>query len=215
MKIALATLLLIGAADPAAAAIIHFTNPAPGEPGHYDWHWVGSPLLGPIAYNWLDITKSPQDQTNTINGDSVGQGGRIFDAWIGLSNGTSGGAFVTVVPDPPYIPQTQALLFGDPLTGFTYEASAEHVYLDFESSDDFSLIPAGERRYIGVQISGGRYGWIEVMREPFSVNLTAYSWAYETRPGVFLFAGQIPTPGSAALFGIAAIAGSARRRRRA
>src|SRR5690606_30435352 len=83
----LAVITVCGAAATVNAEIVHFVNPAPGEPGHYDWRFL---LLHDVHY--LDITRAPWEQTDTPNGNSVVQR-RIADDFSDLitDDGTVGG----------------------------------------------------------------------------------------------------------------------------
>lgn len=183
-------------ASAAHAEIIHFINPAPGEPGHYDWH---APSGGNLMY--LDITASPAAQLNEWNPSSVGQ------TMSGLPFTTSflaGATFAVATVDQPFV---LALELGDTLLTRTFVNDG--LSSAFLQTPPGTVFPTGERRYIGVLTTDGRYGWIEVERAGGS--FTAYSWAYETVPGIPITAGQVPAPGAAVLLGVGAFA---RRRSR-
>lgn len=185
-------------AGPATGEIVHFVNPAPGEVGHYDWRWPGEIFAPP---SWLDITRGAAEQLNTINGSSVAQTG--FGSWLDSFNSTFDGAAVAVHLDEFFGAYTRALGAGDTLLGWEYAQFSLHHYWNSEQPMPAwgeSFFPVGERRYLGVLTADGRHGWIEVERT--GGNLTAYSWAYETAPGVPITAGQVPAPGAAVLLGI-------------
>lgn len=199
--------LAIAVAGPIASAeIVYFENPAPGQPGHYDWY-------APVGIaRYLDVTLSAADQENTENGSSIGQAisgiptGGTFGVMIGTAAGP--GALFTstfaVVPNELYV---LALGLGDPLNGLDYEAYGS--YTPGLPAPPGSWFPEGERRYVGVRTDDGNFGWIEVERTGLS--LSAFSWAYETVPGAPMLAGVVPSPCTLALL---AAAGLGRRPRR-
>ncbi len=191
---------LYGVIASAQGAIIHFTNPAPGQPGHHDWHF--EQVEG--WQSWLDITKSASEQSNTSNLNSISQQrhgyGNIHQ------DGAAIIAWVFAGSEPP---QTTALSYGQPVAnprdGGEFSGWAVHAGSPFSSE-----FAEGMHLYIGVRILGGSRGWIEVVRT--GMNFTAYAWAYETEPGVPIYAGQIPAPGALALFAISAFISPSRRR---
>ncbi|MBX3381884.1 MAG: hypothetical protein KF864_00080 [Phycisphaeraceae bacterium] len=197
------------AAATARADIVHFVNPAPGQPGHYNWQW-GPPWLP--GNRWLDITHGPADQPNTSNGSSVAQYGQ--SSWLDTFNGTKSlGAAVAVLDDNVWGRYTHALGPGDTLLASVFHSESTHYYSNSEQPDPpwgVSLFPEDERRYIGVLTADGRFGWIEVERT--GVSLAAFSWAYETVPGVPIAAGQIPAPGAAVVLALGVLGVAARRR---
>lgn len=211
----IATAVLCAASFPAAAhaEIIHFTNPAPGQPGHYGWRWESTAGW----QSWLDVTRAPTSQSNVLNGDSVGQlvvtfatGANITSSWPGIP-----AADVAIDPENYAQPLTLALHEGATLGGHAYQSQAHHFNPAMcpGEPEPMSLFPEGERRFIGVRTSSFRYGWIEVLRTGES--LTAFAWAYETQPGVLILAGQVPAPAAAALLGVASTLHLFRRRRAA
>jgi hypothetical protein len=187
----------------ARAEIIHFTNPTPGESGHYDWHF--EPVEGWQC--WLDITRAADEQTNKMNGNSISQ---WFESTFGV-NHCGGGAQVLV--DAPvgggnWFHYVWAYATGEQLVEEPFKSqwgSAIFVYGDYSRFNE-------EHRYIGVRTQSGNRGWIEVVRD--GMNLSAIAWAYETEPGVPIYAGQIPTPGPLALLAIGAFTSSTLSRRR-
>jgi hypothetical protein len=193
----------------AFAGIIYFENPPPGQEGHFNWHWQMR-FEEETFENWLDITKSPMEQSDIGGTNSVGQlclGCDITSDY----NWTSGGAAVATFQDGA-IHATMALDFGDPVQTNQFETLSAHVY-DFEKRhSDFEV---GVLSYIGVLTGSGNYGWILVERIGEShfdlYNLVAYAWAYETIPGKPINAGDIPAPGGAAAFALLAL-GTRRRR---
>lgn len=189
---AITIVALSAVATPARAGIVHFVNPEPGQPGHYAWHLD---LIEPPS--WLDITLSPQAQTNLPNGNSVVQLAGSFGNLHHPEPG-SPGQHALVLADLGSISFTAALSFGDPVQagpGQDFLASTAHVGVG-----DDSNFAEGVPLYIGVLTMDGHYGWIEVVRDDFT--FTALSWAYQTKPGVAIYAGQIPAPGALALLGI-------------
>jgi len=193
-----------GGGGEAAAAIVHFVNPAPGEPGHHAWQLD---ILGPPS--WLDITLSPHAQTNAPSPNSVAQLAGSFGNLHGPDPG-SPGQHALVLANLGPIPFTAALLYGDPVQADAtsdFFASTAHT-----GGGDLTNFPEGEHRYIGVLTMAGNFGWIEVVRHDMS--LTAIAWAYETQPGVVIHAGQIPAPGVLAVLALGAMAGRRRVRRR-
>jgi hypothetical protein len=73
----------------------------------------------------------------------------------------------------------------------------------------------GGIEHLGVEfdISGDtHYGWIEIESRERGVLIIVHRWAYESEPGVPIFAGRIPEPSSLAL--VLACLGLALRRRR-
>lgn len=181
----------------ASADIVHFVNPAPGQPGHWDWHW--SNQAG--EQRWLNITLSPYDQPGGLFGSSVRQLGVNFIPEG--RNFTIGGA--AVASDGVW---TLPLEAGTPLGSQHYAVHSFH-WMEGVGEDE-SMFPPSQRKYMGVLTTNGQYGWIEVERRDAS--FTAYSWAYETQPGVPIVAGAIPAPGAAVLLALASITVSRRRR---
>ena len=180
----------------AHAHIVHFTNPAPGNPAHYPWE---VPIWGQDLV-YLDITVGPGEQLNVENGNSIGQGIAHGFGWAAFI----GGAAVAVnAPDELFL---QSFMDGDSLAGHDYS-----TWSGFTGEPGKPEFPEGERRYIGVQTATGNYGWIEVERAGLS--FTAYAWAYETEPGVVILAGQVPTPGAAAVLTLGVLGATVRRSR--
>lgn len=205
----LSAALALGSLAPAGfAAIVHHLNPPLGEPGHYAWFAeIGVP-------NWLDITLPAAAQTNAESGSTIAQGlGGVPGGWpdwsvlIGGDSNHPGpwSAFAVAEDDDAFV---LALSQGDTLADRRYESWA--LYALGMPPNVSSLFPEGERRYIGVRTANGRFGWVEVAR--FGQSLAAFSWAYETEPGVAITAGQVPAPGAAALLALASLRGIRRRR---
>jgi len=202
----LGVLAIAGAGPIASAEIVHFVNPAPGQPGHYNW-------FAPIGEScFLDVTLPAAEQPNQENGTSIGQGVSGFPVGgiFGVMVGTAGpGAILTssfVVNSEPES-RTLPLSYGQPLAGqvyssFGYYSTGAPPFIE-------SLFPEGERRYVGVRTDSGNYGWIEVERT--GLTLSAFSWAYETVPGAPIRAGVVPSPCTLTLL---AAAGLLRRSRR-
>ena len=74
----------------------------------------------------------------------------------------------------------------------------------------------GGRDFLGVEfdISGQtHYGWVQIQSVDLAVFARIIDWAYESEPGVGIFAGQIPEP-SAALLAVCGLAAVLSRRRR-
>ena len=60
----------------------------------------------------------------------------------------------------------------------------------------------GGIEYLGVEIDingEAHYGWVEVQSRPNTTVAIVHRWAYESEPGVPIFAGRIPEPSGAAL----------------
>ncbi|MCK6478339.1 MAG: hypothetical protein L6Q35_16080 [Phycisphaerales bacterium] len=136
----------------AGAHIVHFTNPAPGQPGHFDWH---APSGGDLMF--LDITAAPTDQIDQWSLSTIGQ----TASGLPLTTNFAGGAALAVATiDEPFV---LALEHG--------QSFHDRVFIDNGMSSAFLTTPpgtrfeAGERRYIGVLTADGRYGWIEVSRD--------------------------------------------------
>jgi hypothetical protein len=188
------------------AGIIYFQNPPPGQEGHYDWKWVPDDRV----QHWLDVTRGPHQQSNTLNLQSIGQ----FDVGgLDYLNITENGAQVMVEDDTVL---TLALNFGDPIPNGRWDDLATHAFEgEFGAQSNFAPgIPA----YIGVLTGNGNYGWILVVRGDGDLedqmSLTAIAWAYETIPGKPIYAGQVPAPGALAAFALAAPPSLITRRRR-
>lgn len=199
--------ILCACGSTAHAEIIHFVNPAPGQPGHYDWHWEDATDWR----SWLDITRGPADQPNVLNGNSVGQlgvwfapGGNVTTSWPGVP-----AADVAVDSENYTQFLTLALSEGAPLAGHAYMSQSHH-FNPMWPGEPLSLFPEGERRFIGVRTNAFNYGWIEVERTGGS--FAAFSWAFETVAGVPIAAGQVPEPGAAVLLGAGVFAACRRRR---
>jgi len=196
----IAALCLVVCGSAAHGDIVHFVNPAPGAPGHYDWRYAG-----PWDDRFLDITRSPGAQTGAAGGNSVSQRrigfdfGDIIDD-IGEVNGHYG--YGEPLADVLVVPSlfTAALTIGQPVDaedGLMWSDRSRHVSVGFPGVS--SEFPVSERGYIGVRIAGGRFGWIEVERD--FLGLIARSWAFETVPGVAIAAGAVPAPGAIAVLG--------------
>lgn len=206
MHIRTASCLIVGmfCAGGASAAIVHFTNPSPGQPGHFHWR---SEFEVP---HYLDITRASTDQPNIDTGSSIGQvhyAVSPLEGFVGLLIGPAGVATHYWGNEGELI----AFQFGASIIGLHYQALG---IIATEYLNNFaSPFPEGERRYVGVVTDTGSYGWIEVER--FGLRLAAYSWAYETEPGAPILAGQIPAPGAVSALGIGALLAPCRRARRA
>lgn len=211
MKIAaLASLLGAGVfASAASADIVHFVNPALGQPGHYDWR------LGDLwDSRYLDITLAPGVQPNTPGANAVAQNRIAFDFGeiiddIGIVSGHQAWdtplAEVLVVPSLYTAALTHGAIVGAG-DGLAWSDRSRHL----SSAPLISQFPEGQRLYIGVRIQGDRLGWIEVSRN--SLSLTAHAWAYQTEPDVPIVAGQVPAPASLALCGLGGCITMRRRR---
>lgn len=210
MKIAtLAGLLGAGAfASATSADIVHFVNPAPDQPGHYDWRfdwWTLEP-------SWLDITRAPSDQMNVPSGAAVGQ---LFagegDADYNMHEG---GAHLLAMPSWGGWSFTQCLAESDPVASaypYGWFDTSAHAAASF-SGPHSSFFPSGVPSYMGVRTAAGQLGWIMVVFEIDDLNFRALEWAYQTEPGVPIVAGQIPAPASLALCGLGACMTMRRRR---
>lgn len=184
------------------AAVVHFTNPAPGQPGHYDWRFTpnGAP-------NWLDITLAPSQQTGVSNGSSVSQ---LSDAFGNMHDaGTPASAawvFATTLGFAWTAPLHSGWVLATGTGDMDWLPSAIH------SSAGQSFFPDNARRYMGVRTAAGQYGWVEVQRSGDS--LTAFAWAYETQPGVPIVTGEVPAPGVGVVLAVGVVGAVGRRRGR-
>lgn len=207
-----AVLWAVCASGVARAEIVHFINPAPGQPGHYGWHF--GDLWSP---QYLDITLAPDAQPNTAGANAVAQNRVAFDFGdiiddAGIVSGHQ--AWGTPLAEVLVVPSlyTAALTYGH-IVGAGAEVSWSDRSRHMSVLGLFSLtsqFPTGQRRYIGVRIQGDRLGWIEVSRDALS--LTAHAWAYQTQPGVPITAGQVPAPGAAAVLALSSLTCVRRRR---
>ncbi|MCC6676301.1 MAG: PEP-CTERM sorting domain-containing protein [Phycisphaerales bacterium] len=181
--------------------IVHFVNPPPGDPGYYHWHapsW--DPGGGDIAF--LNVTAPPSGQLDEFGPESVGQSG----TQLPLTTRFNGGASIAVAEGTSWV---LALEHGAALPGREFTDSG--LTSAFFETPPETRFPEGARRYIGVLTGGGCYGWIAVVRTWSS--FAALSWAYETEPGVGIYAGQVPAPGAGVLMGAGLLGVWARRRR--
>ena len=209
-RIAAAILCAAACVATARAGIVHFVNPAQGQPGHYDWRYAG-----PYEGRFLNITQGPAAQTGVAGVNSVAQvridydfGDIIDDIGEVIGHFGYGEPLADVLVVPSLF--TAALMIGQQVDaggGLMWSDRSRHMAIGLPGLS--SEFPVSERRYIGVRISGGRFGWIEVERD--FLGLTAHSWAYQTEPGVPITAGPPPAPGAAVLLGLG-IATSRRRR---
>ena len=203
VAIACATLCAAWCASAARAGIVHFINPAPGQPGHFAWGQI-------TTEDWLDITVGPGQQSNQPSGRSISQN---FELSSNENVHDPAGPGALILAIPALITYTDSLLFGEPVIplGFLREWSTWGVHSIFDPFTGLisSNFAESETRYIGVLTASGNRGWIEVVRNGMS--LTARAWAYQTEPGVPITAGQVPAPGAAVLLGLG-IATSRRRR---
>ncbi len=193
-------------ASGACADIVHFTNPAPGQAGHYDWRW--EPVSG--WESWLDITMPSTAQSNLTSPNSVGQV-YVFDPKEDPPmNVTVGGAAVNRSFFAWGFFGTTSYASGN-LIGFSgifFSTVSTHV-MEMEPGQVVTTFPDGARRYMGVRTGAGNYGWIEVERH--GMNFRAYGWAYQAEPGVPITAGQAPSPGPAAMLALTACVRLSRR----
>lgn len=191
----------------ARAEIVHFTNPAPGQPGHYAWY-------GFMEFIYLDIMFSAEEQTNQPSGSSVVQvviGYPTGGIWglLGFFDGLSDSAMIAGVHVPPYDdPFVLPLQHGDSLIGLDFLDWG--IYAAGYPPNSVSSFPEGALRYVGVLTRDGRHGWIAVERT--GLNFNAAAWAYQTQPGEPIIAGQIPSPGAAALLTLSSFVCARRRR---
>ncbi len=80
------------------------------------------------------------------------------------------------------------------------------------SASDFS-----GRSAIGIEFhaaDGVHYGYLDIDAGPGYAGITLYGWAYESRPGVPIFAGQVPEPSSSIFIGVGTVSLLLRRRRK-
>ena len=73
------------------------------------------------------------------------------------------------------------------------------------------------RGFIGVEFEstlGINYGYLDIDAGPGYAGITLFGWAYESQPGVPIFAGQVPEPSVLILAGIATVSFLSRRRRK-
>ncbi|MHC4142904.1 MAG: hypothetical protein ACYSUF_13930 [Planctomycetota bacterium] len=205
----LAAAAALAAGTQAYGEVIIFINPAEGEPGHFDWNWIGG--FPGTPEQWLDITRPSTDQGGGIGPTSIGQvstgGCEDADCYY---NGTINGA---AVASSSY-PGTTALLAGATIEGQLYFwANTYHaIYIIPYRGDPYfaSNFPDGVVRYMGVRFSdtdGYHYGWISVVHHGNDFNgldFDAFAWGYESEPGVPIIAG-IPAPGTLAALAFGAV----------
>ncbi|MCC6676304.1 MAG: hypothetical protein IT436_04095 [Phycisphaerales bacterium] len=187
--------------DGASADVVHFTNPAPGQPGHYDWRfdwWTLEP-------SWLDITRSPSDQPNVPGGAAVGQ------LFVGEGdadyNAHWDGAQLLAVPTWGGWSFTQYLVEGDPIAPMfphVWSDTSAHAAASFGGPHS-SLFPSGATGFMGVRTRAGQLGWIKAVFEVDDLNFRALEWAYETEPGLPIRAGEVPSPGGAVVLTLGSI----------
>ena len=187
-------------ATTAGASPIRFDNPAPGEPGYFDWFGAG---IGDTRA--LDITVPAGDQTGIPGVGAFEQQNQPTYTWVtGYIDER-----VQATPDPFLI----GVDAGEPIpiSGFGWFSGAFVNYPGYSSP-----FPYDVPTYAAVSIdlgSGDQYGWIGVVFSSADFSLDAFAWGYETEPGVPIPAG-IPEPGSLALLALAAVAATTRRRQR-
>ena len=205
-----AAALLVGAAT-AGAEVIYFENPAPGQPGHYDW----VPPAGDVTH-WLDITLPATAQPG-VEGPTSFQQRNYSDAAGKLFSGAltayfaAGGVHesqlwpaqeLDMIPaegplPPDYNWRWNAFVY-EPAYGTNFTTGAEeYVGVRFDLTDN--------------GIEDYQYGWIGVIYDG-DIALDAFAWGYETEVGVPIEAG-VPEPGSLALMALGAVGVMTRRRR--
>ncbi|MCC6676303.1 MAG: hypothetical protein IT436_04090 [Phycisphaerales bacterium] len=195
------------AAGSARAEIVHFVNPAPGQPGHYGWGYE----LG--LDRWLDITRPSTQQASVQSGGAVGQVREdLFTASYVWHWPESGRPRASILQESSAGFGAWPLLHGSPIGpgGIWHDVA---LFIEVEWFPEYSVnspFPEGERRYVGVRTDDGRHGWVEVER--VGISLRAFSWAYETEPGVPIRAGEVPAPGTRALLALASVFTLRRRR---
>jgi hypothetical protein len=73
------------------------------------------------------------------------------------------------------------------------------------------------RSAIGIEFraaDGIHYGYLDIDAGPGYAGITLYGWAYESQPGVPIFAGQVPEPSTSLFVGVATASILLRRRRK-
>lgn len=113
-----------------------------------------------------------------------------------------GGAVASL--QAPFVIQTtldsSTVLWGssDPVEGYVtageFSFATVVLVLDTGSSSGFS-----GRGAIGIEFAapdGIHYGYIDIDAGPGYAGITLFGWAYESRPGVGITAGQVPEPSS-------------------
>jgi hypothetical protein len=202
----------IAAGTQAYADPIRFDNPAPGDPGHFDWQQGDG--YNPLT--WLDITRPSTDQGDYYyaysNAPLVGQ---YFgeQPYVNYDFGPSGYVAKQYMGFPIYYHLTKAFAGGAVIDGSQYfDSLSDHVVdLSYYGYGVYSFFDI-TARYMGVAFEdyNGRthYGWIGVTRN--GTDLDAFAWGYETTAFTPIPAG-IPEPGSLALLALGALAAVRRR----
>jgi hypothetical protein len=197
----LAAAAAIAAGTQAYAEPIIFINPDPGEPGHFNWAWLGS-----SDELWLDLTRPSTQQGAGVGPTSVGQLG-VSNYYYAV-NATSGAAMVATVRHAIWTMYfTDSFSAGESIDGqLDFMVESDHArYQSFLKLGFVSYIPPAVPTYMGVRftdVDGYHYGWIGVVRDSF--DLDAFAWGYETEPGVGIVAG-IPAPGTLAALAFGAV----------
>jgi len=205
----------------AGAEPIHFTNPAPGEPGHADW----------LGLRLLDITKPASQQVGLADGFEVlGTFEHFLRETFDPFADPQGE--VTGVVGPGFggrIAVSNGLIFFQPGAligpgGLIPNGAGGDVYTDHFNGatlvGSFLLAPLGES-FLGVSfvevegssILGVHYGYIGFNlfeRADGTHGLFATSWGYETELDTAITI--IPAPGALPLLGAGALLAFRRRR---
>ena len=183
---------------PAAAAVILTTPPQPLEaldsstpPIELDFADDGS----------VDFTIPGSAREVHVN---AGVGGRILarqSVNTFFAADLQDGSFVGAVPDDELIWRSGSVIMSSCASAGVFACFGNFL---------------GGIEYLGVEIDidgQAHYGWIEIQSRPNTTVAIVHRWAYESEPGVPIFAGRIPEPSAAALL-FASLILSGRRRRR-
>ena len=199
VKSAVLTSVMFGVGT-ANAEVITFENPAPGEPGHFEWTAVA-------GQEFLTILAGPEGQPGTAleegtfwRRDQVG--GTTIRGWSGQVEqarfSDPAGHILLFVVDAgdiipsPVIPEQNDGFFN---AGFIFAVNIDPGWPSTQ-------IPEGKEVFLGVSFdlgNGTQYGWIGLVRTGTEVD--AFAWGYETEPGVPIEAGaglDTPCPGDLA-----------------
>ncbi len=158
---------------------------------------VSSVGLRTEAYNRAVMTLDPPPNI----------GGPAFQISMGYSIGS------TLVPTDFDDPMWSS---SDFLGGFVSVGESAYMgivqVLSTGSSSSFN-----GRGAIGIEFEGPdgiHYGYLDIDAGPGYAGITLYGWAYESQPGVPIFAGQVPEPSSSIFIGVGTVSLLLRRRRK-
>ncbi|MCG8403571.1 MAG: PEP-CTERM sorting domain-containing protein [Phycisphaerales bacterium] len=191
---------MLASGTQAYGGVILWLNPPEGHSDHFEWR-------GPLGTTtWLDITQSAANQSGFSGPSSVGQ---LEYAGVGVLTGGVPSVEMEVGIGGVYLEPISVFHEGVPSSPSTVWSSVGYTYY----SGYGSQIPEGVLTYLGVRFDPGdgvHYGWIGVQRD--DTGLEAFSWAYETEPGVPI--PPFPEPGTLSMLAFGACGVAVRRRRK-